>query len=48
MKYYFAYKLLLSFSELQFKWSVYVIDALNQLHVIQTWFSFEANELFIS
>ena len=36
-----------SFSELEFKWSVYVIDALSQLHIIHTWFSFEANDLFI-
>ena len=39
---------MLSFSELEFKWSVYVIDALNQLHVDFLTVSFEANDLFIS
>ena len=28
---------MLSFSQFEFKWSVYVIGALNQLHVINTW-----------
>ena len=46
-KYYFVYE----FSELEFKWSVHVINVLNQVHVIHTSFSygftFEVNNLFI-
>ena len=28
------------FSELEFKWSIHVIDALNQLHATHTWFPY--------
>ena len=31
---------MLSFSELEIKWSVHVIDALNQLHAIHMYFIF--------
>ena len=39
---------MLSFSELEFKKSVYVIDTLDQLHADVLTVSFEANDLFIS
>ena len=32
----FCLRVILTFSELEFKWSVYVIDALNQLHATHT------------
>ena len=36
-KYYFVHRLaILSFSKLEFKLSVHVTDALNQLHIIHT------------
>ena len=38
----------MSYAELEFKWSVYVIDALNQLHVDFLTVSIEANDSFIS
>ena len=40
-KYCFAYEsIMLSFSELEFKWSAHVIDALNQLHATHTSFPY--------
>ena len=40
--------LFMSFSELEFKWSVHVIDSLNQLHPIHIFFLIVSNDLFIS
>ena len=42
----FVYEL--HFSELEFKWSVHVIDALNQLHATQLDFLTVYNDLFLS
>ena len=39
---------MLSFSELKVKWSVHVVDVLNQLHVTHTDFLTVYNNLFMS
>ena len=36
----FCLWVMLSFSELEFKWSVHVINVLNQLHTTYTWFPY--------